>query len=61
MIIEDRNMKGAYSAILTQEVYVITEKNFGGDGFAEMDAPVLTIIGQEEFTPELALETLEYC
>ena len=60
MIREDRNMKGAYSVILTQEVYVITEKTFGGDGFPEMDAPTLSIIGQEEFTPELAHETLEY-
>ena len=60
MIREDKNMKGAYSVILTQEVYVITEKTIGGDGFAEMDAPVLSIIGQEEFTSALALETLEY-
>ena len=62
MIIEDRNMKGAYSAILTREVYVITETNVSGDDtIAEYDAPILSIIGQEEFTPELARETLEYC
>ncbi len=61
MIIEDKNMKGAYSAILTREVYIIAEKNFGGDDtLAEFDAPSLQLIGQEEFTPELARETLDY-
>lgn len=61
MLIEDRNMKGAYSNIETRTIHIITERNIGGHGFAEMDAPCYQEIEQEEFTQDLALETRQYC
>ncbi len=56
-----RNMKGAYSNIETRTITVITERNIGGDGYADMDAPIVTQIEQEDFTSEIAHETQDFC
>lgn len=56
-----QNMKGAYSDIETRMIQIITEVNIGGDGFAEMDAPIYTEIEQEEFTQEIAQSTQQFC
>jgi len=55
------NMKGAYSNIETRTITVIVETNIGGDGWADMDAPIIIEIEQEEFTPEIAYETQYFC
>ncbi len=59
--IDRLSMRGAYSNIETRLITIITERNIGGDGFAEMDAPCYHEIEQDEFTPEMADETNEFC
>jgi len=56
-----RNMKGAYSDIKTRTITAIVETNVGGDGWADMDAPIIIEIEQEEFTSEVAHETQDFC
>ena len=57
----NKKMHGAYSDIKTHLITIITESNVGGDGYAEMDAPVITEIDQCEFTEDLAEETRQFC
>lgn len=61
MIYFESKMNGAYSDIETRTIYIITERNIGGHGFAEMDAPCYQEIDQEEFTTEVAEETRQFC
>ena len=61
MLYFESKMYGAYSDIESRMVVIITETQIGGDGFAEYDAPIYTQVEQDEFTPEMANETLEFC
>jgi len=61
MLYYESKMQGAYSDIETRMVIIIIERTIDGDGFAEYDAPVYTQIEQDEFTPEMANETNEFC
>ena len=61
MLYFESKMQGAYSDIETRMVVVVTERNIGGDGFADYDAPVYAEVEQDEFTEEMAEETCQFC
>ncbi len=61
MLYFEPKMQGAYSDIESHWIIIIAEAQIGGDGFAEYDAPIYTQVEQDEFTPEMATETLEFC
>ena len=61
MLYFEAKMKGAYSEIESRMVVVVIERTIDGDGFSEYDAPVYTEVEQDEFTPEMADETNEFC
>ena len=56
-------MQGAYSNIANRKIQIITEKEISNDGYIPyvFDAPVYSEVEQDEFTPEMATETNEFC
>ena len=61
MLYYESKMKGAYSNIESRKIIIIAEAEVGGDGFAPYDAPIYAEVEQDEFTPEMADETNEFC
>ena len=61
MLYYEPKMKGAYSDIESRMIVIVSETQIGGDGFAEYDAPIYLQIEQDEFAPEMADETNEFC
>ena len=61
MLYFEPKMKGAYSNIESRKIIIIAEREVGGDGYAPFDAPIYAEVEQDEFTPEMADETNEFC